>query len=62
VDNIKTDLGKTGWGGMDWIGQAQDRNKWWALVKAVIKLWVPYNGGKFLSGCTTGGLSAAQSG
>jgi hypothetical protein len=32
VDNIKMDLGETGWGGVDWIGLAQDRNKWKALV------------------------------
>jgi hypothetical protein len=34
VDNIKMDLLEIGWGGMDWIGLAQDRNKWRALVKA----------------------------
>jgi hypothetical protein len=28
VDNIKMDLGDIGWGGMDWIDLAQDRNKW----------------------------------
>jgi hypothetical protein len=26
---------------MDWIDQAQDRNVWWSLVDAVMKLWVP---------------------
>jgi hypothetical protein len=55
VDNIKMDLG--GWGGEDWIGTAQDRDKWRAYVNAVMNLWVPYNAWKFLSGCTTGGLS-----
>jgi hypothetical protein len=41
VDNIKMDLGDIGWGGVDWIGLAQDRNKWRALVNAVMNLWVP---------------------
>jgi hypothetical protein len=27
VDNIKMDLGEIGWGGMNWIGLAQDRDK-----------------------------------
>jgi hypothetical protein len=27
VDNIKMDLGETGWGGVDWIDLAQDRDK-----------------------------------
>jgi hypothetical protein len=30
-----------GWGGVDWIGLAQDRNRWRALVNAVMNLWVP---------------------
>ena len=28
---------------MDWIDQAQDRDRWWALVNAVLNLWVPKN-------------------
>jgi hypothetical protein len=35
------DLLETGLGGVDWIGLAQDRDKWRALVNAVMKLWVP---------------------
>jgi hypothetical protein len=35
VDNIKTDILEIGWGGMDWIGLAQDRVKWKALVNSV---------------------------
>jgi hypothetical protein len=35
VDNIKMDLLEIGWGGDGWIGLAQDRDKWRALVNAV---------------------------
>jgi hypothetical protein len=35
VDNIKMDLLEIGWGGVDWIGLAQDRDRWRALVNAV---------------------------
>jgi hypothetical protein len=41
VDNIKMVLGAIGWGGVDWIGLAQDRDKWRALVNSVVNLWVP---------------------
>jgi hypothetical protein len=27
-DNIKVDLGEIEWGGMNWIGLAQDRDRW----------------------------------
>jgi hypothetical protein len=35
VNNIKMDLGEREWGDVDWIGQAQDRDKWRALVNAM---------------------------
>jgi hypothetical protein len=41
VDNIKMDLLEIGWSGVDWIGLAQDRDKWRALVNAVMNLRVP---------------------
>jgi hypothetical protein len=41
VDNIGMDLGEVGWGGVDWIGLAQDRNRWRALVNSVLNLRVP---------------------
>jgi hypothetical protein len=38
VDNIKMDIIEIGWGGMDWIDLAQDRDQWRALVNTVINL------------------------
>jgi hypothetical protein len=39
--NNKMDLRKIGWGGMDWIDLAQDRDQWRALVNTVMNLRVP---------------------
>jgi hypothetical protein len=41
VDNIRTDLEGVGCGYMDWIGLAQDRDRWRTLVSAVMNLRVP---------------------
>jgi hypothetical protein len=38
VDNITMHLGEVGGGDVDWIGLAQDRNRWRALVNAVLNL------------------------
>jgi hypothetical protein len=57
VDNIRMDLGEVGWGDVDWIGLAKDRNRWRALVKSVLNLWIPGNAGKLSSGLTSSGLS-----
>jgi hypothetical protein len=40
-DNIKMDLGEIGFGDVDWIHLAQDRDRWRALVNMVMNLWVP---------------------
>ena len=41
VDNITMDLQEVGCGYTDWIGLAQDRDRWQTLVSAVMKLRVP---------------------
>jgi len=41
VDNIRMDLQEVKCGYMDWIGLAQDRDRWRTLVSAVMNLRVP---------------------
>jgi hypothetical protein len=41
VDNVKIDFGEVGWGDVDWIGLAQDRNRWRVPVNSVLNLRVP---------------------
>jgi hypothetical protein len=58
-DNIKMELAYIELGIVDWIGLAQDRYSWRALVNAVMKLRVPYTAEELPSGCTTSGHSSA---
>ena len=51
VDNIRMDLQEMGCGYMDWIGLAQDRDRWRTVVSAVMNLRVPWNAGNFLTSC-----------
>jgi hypothetical protein len=55
VDNIKMDHAEVGWGGVDWVGLAEDRDKWRGHLNAVMNLRV--HAGNFSGGCTTCGLS-----
>jgi hypothetical protein len=41
VDDMKMCLRRIGWGGMDWIDLAQDRDQWRVLVNTVMNLRVP---------------------
>ena len=49
MDNIRMGLQEVGCGYMDWIGLAQDRDRWRMLVSAVMNLWVLGNAGNFLT-------------
>ena len=40
-NNIKMNLQKVGYRGMDWVELAQDRDSWWALMSAVMNHRVP---------------------
>jgi hypothetical protein len=51
------DLGEVGWGDVDWIGLAMDKNRWRALGNSVLNLRVPRNAGKLSSGLASSGLS-----
>jgi hypothetical protein len=52
------DLRDTGWGDMDWIHLAQDREQWRAFVNTVMNLWFTSRAGKLLSSSgATGGFS-----
>jgi hypothetical protein len=46
-------LQEVGWMCLEWINLAQNRDGWSVLVNVVIKLWVPYTAGNFLTGWKT---------
>jgi hypothetical protein len=48
-DNIKMDLREVGCWSMDWIGLAQDRDRWWVIVNAEMNHRVPQIAGNFWS-------------
>jgi len=41
MGNIKMGIQEVGWGGMDWIDLAQDRDRWLAIVNVVMNPWGP---------------------
>jgi hypothetical protein len=41
VDNIRLDLVEVGWSDVDWIGLAQNRDRWRALVNSILNLRAP---------------------
>jgi hypothetical protein len=57
VDIVKIDIAEIGRGGEEGIELGHHRDQYKVLVNAVVNLWVQYNAEKFLSRCTTGGLS-----
>jgi hypothetical protein len=59
VDNIKMEIAKIVLSGVDWVRMAQDRDKWRALVNAVMNLRILYNAGELSSRYTTDGLSSS---
>jgi hypothetical protein len=39
--NIRMDLRKVGWKGVDWMHMAEDKDQWRALVNTVMNFWIP---------------------
>jgi hypothetical protein len=58
LDNIRLDLVEVEWGNVDWIGLAQDRDRWRALVNSVLNLRVPKTAGKLSSAQITRDVSS----
>jgi hypothetical protein len=60
LDNIRMDLVGVGWGAVDWVGLAQDKDRWRALVNSVLNVRVPQNAVKLSSVQTTRDLSSSS--
>jgi hypothetical protein len=56
-DNIRINLQEVGCGGIEWNGLAQGRDRWRAIVNAVMNLRVQKNAGNFLTSCKPVSLS-----
>jgi hypothetical protein len=48
-NNVKMDFQEMGWDSLHWIDLARDRNRWRAVVNAVMNVWFP-KGKNFLTG------------
>jgi hypothetical protein len=59
LDNIRMDLVEVEWGDVGWIGLAQDRDRWRALVNSGLNLRVPQTAGKLSSVQITRDLSSS---
>jgi hypothetical protein len=59
LDNIRTDLVEVEWGGVDWIGLAEDRDRWRTFANSVLNLRIPYNAERLSSVQTTRDLSSS---
>jgi hypothetical protein len=59
LDNIRMDLVEVGWSDVDWVGLAQNRDRWRALVNSVLNLRVPLNAEKLSSVQTARDLSSS---
>jgi hypothetical protein len=57
MDIVKMNLTEIGWGCIDWIDLAFDRDWRWAFVNTVMNFRVPLNVEKFLSSCTIDSFS-----
>jgi hypothetical protein len=57
--SVIMDRGEVGWSDVDWIGLAQDRNRWRVLVNSILNFRVPWNAGKLSSGLTSSGISSS---
>jgi hypothetical protein len=60
VNNMMMDLVEVGWGYVDWIGLAPDKDRWRAVVNSVLNLRAPYTAGKLSSVVTTWDLSSSD--